>query len=335
MFCDEIIEKVYMGEPEYHDVPGDFFLDCYYDMAIHLCGSYRLVLETEHYYLSVEAAGVIKLAKEGPVESIVKDGEWFDPSIHIDEGFDPWVDLEATLFVGERLLSVSEIQGGYLLNFTDFKLKLLPHLSLNEFPCNGPHDYCRVYGMERLITRKCECGGTGELIIDFVGDYGIRCNQCHLGTYANQCVCDAIDEWNNGAGLIEIGYYPEEEFTQFCRDPVEYIVVDRLFSTQLNDTLHCRSIIAKIGSRKFKISSRYAGNGKYDFCFSTLSSFNPEMWPQKISATTNGPISFSAKVDSDQGSTLVFRIGERSLSINAEKTILTITPFEWLLENTK
>ncbi len=335
MFCDEKIEKVFVGEPKFHDSVEDLFLDCYFDMAIHLCGNYRYILETEHFYLSVEAAGVFKLNKTGSVESIEKDGEWIDPSIHIDDGFDPWVDLESTLFVGERLLSVSEIEGGFLLKFDDFELRLLPHLALAEFPCNSPHAYSRVYGLERLITRKCTCGGTGEIIIDFVSDFGIRCNKCHLGTYANQCVCDAIDEWNTGTGLIEIGEYPEEEFKTFCHEPVEYIAVERYYGQQEKDSIKCQSIIAQFGKHSFKIYARYIGGGKYDFCFRTISGFNPEFWPKTISAKKNGPISFMRKYDSlDKKSILVFRVGEQILSICAEREHLVISPIEGLLEDT-
>ena len=335
MFCDEIIEKVYLGQPEYHD-GGDYFLDCYYDMAIHLCGQYRLVLETENYYLSLETAGVIKLDKSGPLESIEKDGEWIDPCIHVDEEFDDvWVDYESTLFVGERLLAVTEIEDGHLLTFDDFELKLFAHSSSDAFPHTNPHSYSRVYGTERLIN-KCPCGGTGELVIDFVSDYGIRCNKCHRGTSGNPCACDAIEEWNEVADLPESGEYPEEQFRKLCHEAVEYIVIERFYTELENDSLRCRSIIAKFGDQRLVISSRYAGDGKNDFCFETCTSFNPEMWPQKISAAKNGPITFASKdVSSCRGSSLVFHVGDRILSVSTQKAFLIITPFEGLLEKTK
>ena len=334
MFCEETIEKVYLGQPEYHD-NGNYFLDCYYDMAIHLCGQYRLVLETDSHYITLETTGVFKLDKTGPVETIEKDGEWIEPCIHVDEEFNEiWTDYETTLFVGERLLSVTENEGGHLLTFDDFTINLIPHSSPHDFPCHNSHAYSRVYGTERLI-KKCRCGGTGELILDFVSDYGIRCNKCLLGTYANQCACDAIDEWNNSNGLIEIGYYPEEEFQIHCHEPIAYIVADRHYSKPENDTLRCRSIIVKLGELKFKISSRYAGNGKNDFCFESLSSFNPEIWPEKINAAKNGPISFIKKDNSSgQGASLFFHVGEHILTVTAEKAYLIITTIDGFLEET-
>lgn len=335
MFCDEIIEKVFVGEPKFHDSVGDLFLDCYYDMAIHLCGNYRYILETEHFYLSLETAGVFRHDKTGPVESIEKEGEWIDPSIQIDEGFDPWVDIESTMFVGERLLSVSEIEGGFLLKFDDFELRLLPHLALNEFPCDSPHAYSRVYGLEHLITRKCTCGGTGEIIIDFVADFGIRCNKCHVGTYAHPCVCNAIDQWNDGIDLLEIGEYPAEAFKRFCHKPVEYIVFERFSGQPGKDAFRCNSIIARFGDRQFKICSRYVGCGKYGFCFEDISNFNPEFWPKIIGAKKNAPISLLKKYDSsDNKSFLTFRVGEQFISICAEKGELVVKLNEGLLEDT-
>ena len=335
MFCNETIEKVYLGQPEYHD-EGNYFLDCYYDMTVHLCGQYRLILETASFFLSLESSGVIKLDKTGPIDSIAHDGEWIDPCIHVDEGFDDaWVDYESTLFVGERLLSVTEIDSGYLLTFDDFELKLLPHLTDNDFPYYPPHSYSRVYGTERLI-KKCSCGGTGELILDFVSDYGIRCNKCHRGTSANPCACDAIDEWNSIDELPQIGDYPEEQFKNLCHEPVEYIVIERFYQELENDALCCRSIIAKFGEQKFVISSRYAGRRKNDFCFETCTSFNPEIWPQKISAVKNGPISLIEKgCPSGQVPLLIFRVGEHTLTISAENANLVISPIKGLLEKAK
>jgi hypothetical protein len=327
MFCDETIKSVYLGQPEFHDRCG-YFLDCYYDMTIHLCEPYRLIFETEHYYLSVQGDGVKVYDIRGPVDSIERDGEWIAPFIYIDERFhDVWEDYETTLFAGERLVSVTEVEGGRLLGFDDFELRLFPHLSVDEFPCTRPHSYGRMYGAERLITRKCTCGGNGELFIDFVSDYLVRCNKCHLSTFANQCACDAIEEWNDGSDLIEFADLPEEQFWHVCDRPAEYIVIDDHFQRLANDTVRCNSLIVNIDGQKFMITSRYAGNGKNDFCFETLSSFDPEMWPLKIDATMNSPILFLKKeINSDRGSSLLFSIGDRFLTISAEKTCLIISP---------
>ena len=156
-----------------------------------------------------------------------------------------------------------------------------------------------------------------------------------MGTYAYQCACGAIEAWNDSPDLIEIGCYPEEEFKDHCYDPIKYIVAEPSCKPDEKDFLHCRSIIAMVGEQKFKISSRYVGDGKYGFCYESFSSFNPKFWPLKINSAEKGPITFSAENDSSgQGSSLVFHVGEKTLSITAEKSYLTMTPIEGLLEET-
>ena len=216
LFCDEIIEKVYFGEPEHLD-DGNYFLDCYYDMAVHIFGRYRLIFETKHYYMSIENSGIIKIDKTSPVESVLREGEMLDPCILVYEGDNSWVavDYESTLFVGERLLSVAEIEGGFRLRFDDFELKLIPHFTSSTIPSIYPHDYCRVYGTERLI-KKCSCGGIGELLLDFVSDYVVRCSKCKKSTWARMCAIDAINEWNAGELHCELPDIAiEQSFNQF------------------------------------------------------------------------------------------------------------------------
>lgn len=47
MFCNEIIEKVYIIAPDYKDNNANYFLDCYHDIAYHVTEGYRIVLETK------------------------------------------------------------------------------------------------------------------------------------------------------------------------------------------------------------------------------------------------------------------------------------------------
>lgn len=57
MFCDEPIIKVYVGRSEDFFDDSTAFLDCYHDLAYHVPDGRRLVLETEHYYISIGANG--------------------------------------------------------------------------------------------------------------------------------------------------------------------------------------------------------------------------------------------------------------------------------------
>ena len=210
-FCDEPIIAVYECMGEYED-EGNSFLDCYHDLAYHVTEGHRLVLETEHFYLSLDVRGVSKCEKTSSIKEFEQPGEWLDPCIHEleedespweDEKVEsPWVDYESTLFVGERLLQVENTSGYYLLHFDDFDLKVVPHV-LNEEDFPGLYraddwSYNHVYGAERHLKNKCSCGGEGELLLDFVSDYVVRCKKCKKSSWAEMTAIEAIKGWNAG-----------------------------------------------------------------------------------------------------------------------------------------
>lgn len=200
MFCDEKILKVYMGVVEDDDIYShNAFLDCYHDIAYHCTEGYRIVLETENYAISLSAKGVIKERKEELCENA---GEWLQNGIELfEEDETPWVHFETTLFVGERVLSVIQQDNIYLVQFDDFILKLVPHLdgdSIEGLHNKNHWSYNYVLGCERHLKKKCPlCGGDGEILLDFVSDYVVRCKKCKRSTYAGMNLIDAITDWNN------------------------------------------------------------------------------------------------------------------------------------------
>ncbi len=200
LFCSEPIVAAYEGSRKYDDIQGaDAFFDCYHDLAYHVTQGYRIVLETSHYFISLGASGVSLSDKTATIKEIEESGEWLAPFIEDDP---PWEDYESTLFVGERLTKVEKQEEFYLLSFDHFKLKLIPHdLEKRDVPSLRKNDhwsYNHVYGCERLLTKKCECGGSGELLLDFVFDYVVRCKDCKKSTWACMNAIDAIEDWNAG-----------------------------------------------------------------------------------------------------------------------------------------
>lgn len=202
VFCDEEIVAVYRGRRENDDIVGaKSFLDCYHDLAYHITQGKRIVLETENYYISISFDGVVKENKTVLITEYEKPGEWLDPFVHLDDGEPPWVDYEVTLFVGERLLSVENKEEGFELTFDDFVLKVIRHpLNDADFPSlqkDNHRSYNYVLGSERHLKR-CDCGGKGVLLLDFVSDYVVRCEKCKRATWAQMTAQDAIEEWNGG-----------------------------------------------------------------------------------------------------------------------------------------
>lgn len=198
MFCDEIIRKVYIGVIENDDVYShDAFFDCYHDIAYHCTEGYRIVLETENYAISLTKNGVIKEKTEDLCEA---EGEWLYPGTEcIDDS--EWVQLETTFFVGEKLISVTQKDELYLLEFDDFLLKLIPHTRGDEIDGlnNKNHfSFNRILGCNRHLKRKCPiCDGEGEILMDHVGDFVVRCKNCKKSTWAGMNLINAIDDWNN------------------------------------------------------------------------------------------------------------------------------------------
>ena len=208
IFCDETIIACYEGYRRYEDIEGDnSWFDVYHDIAYHVTEGYRIVLETEHFYISLSHNGVTKTEKNCTIKEFEQNGEKLDSFVHelddYDDGDDlPWIDYEHTLFVGERVLAVQHIDDYYLISFDDFKLKLIPHkLNDDKFPRldkSNHWSYNYVLGAERHLTGKCHCGGEGELLLDFVSDYVVRCQKCKHSTYAEMIAEVAIKEWNAG-----------------------------------------------------------------------------------------------------------------------------------------
>lgn len=207
MYCDEKVMKVYVGQNESHNIEGaDYWLDCLHDIAVHITPGYRLVLETENYMISLGADGV-DLTEKSNFRSY--DDERLEECVHVidfetGEGTKQAVftDLETTLFVGERLLSVENNSAYFKLNFDDFVLKLIPY-KLNEsfkrVMKKNRWAYERVFGFERHLKSKCHfCGCEGEILIDPVSDYVVRCVECKQSTYAKIQIIHAIESWNKG-----------------------------------------------------------------------------------------------------------------------------------------
>jgi len=195
MFCDEPIKRVYRGSCEAID-GADAWFDNHHDLAYHVTEGYRMVLETEHWAISLDAYGVTKEA--GRVQPC-REGEELYP----DD--DPFEGYETVLFLGQHLKNVSKEGNVYFAEFDDFILKVIPHalgtigffaLEALEKKCHWA--YWPVQGCGHHLKRACHCGGEGEILVDFVWDYVVRCKNCKRSTYVDMQLRTAIENWNKG-----------------------------------------------------------------------------------------------------------------------------------------
>ncbi|MBQ7567108.1 MAG: hypothetical protein IJT18_08300 [Oscillospiraceae bacterium] len=180
------------------------YFDYYHGITFHVADGYRIVLETEHFYISLGVDGVTLDEKTVPVKSYERPGEWLLPFWQkngVDPEEPPWLGVEHTLFCGERLLEVAEDGGDFVLTFDDFTMRIVPHESgddIYSFHCANHWSALHIYGCERLLKKPCACGGIGELFVDFKDDYFVRCSKCKRATWVQMDAQDAIDEWNGG-----------------------------------------------------------------------------------------------------------------------------------------
>lgn len=207
MFCDEKIINVYLGQHAYRDIEGaNCWFDCCHDIAFHTTEGYRLVLETDNYMISLGVNGVIIQSKKAFKPY---DNEWLEETVHIweektENGIEreTIVDFENTLLVGQRLCSVKNCNGYFLLKFDDFELKLIPYNLDDDIPSvrNADHwSYNYILGFDKFLKTKCPlCGGEGEVLLDFVSDFVVRCKNCKNSTWAEMEIRHAIEDWNKG-----------------------------------------------------------------------------------------------------------------------------------------
>ena len=193
------IFAVYLGQNEYHDIDGaNCWFDIYHDIAFHTTEGYRLLLETDSYMISLGADGVTVTNKDEfkPIEH-----EWLEEYVHnLEAGV--IVEFESTLFVGQRISSVDKNDEFYLIQFDDFSLKMYVYElgKMDKSLRNRDHcSYNNVLGFDRFIKTKCPlCGGEGEILLDFVSDYVVRCKSCKKSTCAEMQIRHAIENWNSG-----------------------------------------------------------------------------------------------------------------------------------------
>ena len=76
-----------------------------------------------------------------------------------------WIDYEYTLFCGERLIAVEKCEEHIQLIFEGFKVGVMSFDKCDEDKVCTTYDGISVLGAERLITRKCSCGGTRSVCL--------------------------------------------------------------------------------------------------------------------------------------------------------------------------
>lgn len=328
MFCDEEIINAYMGQPEYDadDANEDYFFDYYFDMTLHLTRKFRIVLETENYYVSMEGQNIFLVEKKGPIDSIAYDYEYLESFRHEDDNDEEnsvFTEYEHTLFCGQKINSVRKNKESYTVEFSNFKLKVICYSEGKNIPHFYPSPYTRLLGTEHLM-KKCACGGTAILETDIVSDYGVRCEKCNMGTAASMWPCDAIEEWNEEKQLLDVGASPKDTFASKCSyKSIEYIAIENESNRNFKFPVESKSIIVKVEDKFFEIESNYCGKGNYGFVVRELIDYNKKIWPYEIHSGNHRIIITNPDSFLETGK-MVFDLGESLLFVTCNGIHLVI-----------
>ena len=253
-------------------------------MEYHVTDGYWLIFEAEHHAISLGADGV--RLWDSLQEAAPNSGELEDMS---DAEY--WVHPEHTLFVGEHIQDVQRSEHCWNILFDHFSMRLYPYDNTEQNDScfrwlrRGNADCKPMHVGNHLLTRKCTCGGEGEIVIDFVHDYAVRCKKCHTSTWASMCLIDAILDWNAWEIPIQLDTGEEDLIAQLAKEPVSFIDVSTegfwLAKASLCDA---ESVMVVFSDCAYNITSQCTADGNYDFSVSKYSSYNKNRFGMRITS---------------------------------------------------
>lgn len=319
MFCDEPILHVYQRmyyedkEQPWHNavlrLTGSF--------EYHATEGYWLVFQTVHFVISLGYDGV-------QVYNNMADFCIDDELLPLSD-IEDWTHTEETLFVGERIHSVSREDRCWTVIFDHFSLKLYGYheetvKAIGRYD-SDIYDHIPLVVGSHLLNRKCACGGEGEIFLDSVSDYLVRCKKCHASTWAEVFLISAIEKWNNGETPIRLDTSAERFFAKVHEQPIRYIALeDQGLWYATEHSCETNRVIIMFDDECFLVASYTIGEYKSSLDFRQCSRHNKNQFSHTITPRS-GHIQFLKAKDS-MGECLYFLM---------DNTILTIAPFDTYL----
>lgn len=322
MLNDNKIIKVWNMEQIKPEIKGANAYLCFSPVIEYtVTEGYGMILQTEADYIVLGYEGVQVFAElpYAPDEFFIEEAEW-----HWEDG-EPGSEIETMLFVGERLVQVQKESDIYILQFDDFKMYLNPRQT-NAFGYFENSVYVPIPGLGRHLTRRCECGGLAEVMVDPRDDFLVCCPKCHRSTYAGYNLREAINKWNNNE-LDTILDLNEEPFVDYIlKYPIHYMALSDNRMCYDDNLYDCSEILIYVGDIYFLVASQRVDYDKNDFYISRFNWVNTELdFNRKIISTKEEPIIFVRKeTDNAPFPVLRFQMGERPVLLTADDGCVTI-----------
>lgn len=175
-----------------------------------------------------------------------------------------------------------------------------------------------------FVHRRCDCGGLPEVIEDPVGDYFVRCRQCHKSTHAYMDLNDAISQWEKQDHLLPNADLIIDDLEKHLAGTVRYMAIERDGAECLNaQSCDCYELI--VVTEKGMICMRSVS--AVEIGFDELTSFSSEDYSLKILPPKNGDWKFLGAKYNDAGLTyaIKYQYGDRFLFIFASQHNLIVT----------
>ena len=180
--CEEPIKATHrMHAPGFSE---DMWEEVDYQDGItyHATEGYWLVFETEHKFITLGMDGVKTYDN---AEALQMAG---------NKLFNDTLELESIVFHGERFFDVIKNEQGWLVQLTDFELRIVCHAPEEHYEGHGIRIGIPLGGFDHVL-RPCSCGGRALFKLDRHSDFYVECAKCHKHTEAGYIPERIISAW--------------------------------------------------------------------------------------------------------------------------------------------
>ena len=322
MICEEKIINFYnlILRDNYEEEWQDEYFQIVRKIELHTTGANWFVLETKNYYITIGIDGVKKHKK--PYEF---DNNRYDLLDYHSN------DYESVVFFGQRICCVEERKNEFEVYFDDFSVKVYRYTRDNAQTIAGLGYYIgeQKAGAGNHLLKKCvECGGKGELYLDWVGDFFVRCSSCHSSTNSFMWVKGSIDAWNSGEELFFLKTAIEELFDRLNKYEIKKIsLAGRCFERIDENNYYANELIIEFDNNEYSYFLLKAVRFIDELTFSCdeMCDYNKELYPHIIESK-KGNIKFLAYYEELDGTKVMeFNVDNRVLRIETLGEELGIT----------
>lgn len=189
-------------------------------------------------------------------------------------------------------------------------------------------DYNYAEHYDCLLTRKCSCGGTAEMLVDFVADFVVRCSSCHQSTHAYIKPEDAAAHWNSGDDVMQdpLHIFWDDPEGNMQGEIVAIHISDDEFVGISPQSCDFNEAIIEYRDKMYSVEHERFGEGGL-LNIGHISSFNPEIYRHTVRPMKGEQIQFVKILYTADGNVegLAFRWADSYLFVFADEYNLVLT----------